>query len=210
MSIVIGLVFLGLYIFYAYRVVQGTGLLTITTSDLHATITISGNKTTAAIIGTGNTKVRLKPGSYLIVAGNQGMQASQVVTVSKGNKADIKLQLVQPAVIPSPDTVSYDNVQTLLDYGLNPAQVANVKQVFFQYKTSTKTISIDSSSVKQEPHNPAGNDPFKLDFNATLDGTTVKAVVVYSSFDDIQMQIYDPSSGALLYSGSSVPTGEGT
>jgi hypothetical protein len=197
---------LALVSYNAYNTMQTTGIVTINTSDKLSTITLSADKTTAAVIGTGSASVRLKPGSYLLVAGHAGQSASQVITVTAKQSQTIKLALTQPDAIPTPDTISYDNLDTLVDFGLTQAQTENAKQLFFEYKKSAKQININSDSVKQEPHDPHGNEDFKLDFTGTIDGTQFSAVITYGAYDDIQMTLTDPSSGAQLFSGTSAPT----
>jgi hypothetical protein len=167
---------LALVSYNAYHTMQTTGIVTVNTSDKLSTITLSADRTTAAVIGTGSASVRLKPGSYLLVAGH------------------------------APDAINFDNVDTLLDFGLTQAQTENAKQLFFKYKQSAKQININSDSVKQEPHDPHGNEDFKLDFSGTIDGAPFNAVITYGAFDDIQMTLVDPATGAELFSGTTAPT----
>jgi hypothetical protein len=197
---------LALVSYNAYHTMQTTGIVTVNTSDKLSTITLSADRTTAAVIGTGSASVRLKPGSYLLVAGHAGQSASQVITVTAKQSQTVKLSLTQPQAVPSPDAINFDNVDTLLDFGLTQAQTENAKQLFFKYKQSAKQININSDSVKQEPHDPHGNEDFKLDFSGTIDGAPFNAVITYGAFDDIQMTLVDPATGAELFSGTTAPT----
>ena len=70
-----------------------TGILDIKASDSMATLSITKADTEARIIGSGEAKIRLNPGSYLVAAYAGGYQTSQVVVITKHHKSQALLQL---------------------------------------------------------------------------------------------------------------------
>ncbi len=199
-----------LSILQALNARRTTGILDIKTSDSTSAITISATNTQAALLGTGSAKVRLKPGSYFVMAQAKGLQATQTVTISLHQTTKITLQLtnITPA-LPSPASITFVNTAALLNNGLSSSQVTNLKQLFFTYAPSAKIISINVPSIQ-----PGARDPnsatvwFSLTFTGSIDESPYNATVEYSGLDTTKLTLTNPTNGSVLFSGQlpAVPT----
>lgn len=183
---------------------QNTTEVTIKTSDKTAAITISQSDTEAAAVGIGNAHIRLKPGSYYIEARAAGKRAGKTVRVT-WDPSTVSLTLEdQTTPLTTQTNVSFsgfDNLTT--DVGLTTTQVSNLKQLFFTYKKDSRAISITTDSIRFDAHNPDSTDPmFGFTASGFIDGTAYNAHVRYAGFDTVELTVTDPSTGAVLFSGT--------
>ena len=200
-------VFLVFSVVQAYNTRESTGVLIVNTSDKTSAITISATNTQAALLGTGSAKARLKPGSYFVMAQAKGLQATQTVTVSLHKTTAIKLQLANAKpLIASPDSVTFINTSSLLNYGISSSQVTNLKQLLFTYAPSAKIISIDATSIQPGIHDPNSTSPwFSLTFSGDIDGSKYNATLEYSGYDTTKLTLTNPTTGAQLFTGQLPP-----
>lgn len=197
---------LGITIFSALNTVHHTGILAVSASEPNAAITISQVNHTAAPVGTGGARIRLKPGDYLVSANASGLSATATVHISAQNTTRTNLNLAKSTQkVRSVEDVGFVNMDVLINDGITVTQATDIKQQFFTYDSSAKIVSIDASSVEPGPHNPDSYDPFTLNFTGTIDSKPFRATVSYVGYDRAQLFVYDPQSGAQLYVGPGLP-----
>lgn len=207
------LVLYGLYQIGSGLVVsQTTGTLLVKTSKDAATISVSQDNKDAAIIGMGNAKVRLTPGTYLVVASGGGLRDSSIVKVSKKQTTKTTLDFKSSPLVKSPANTNYQNISVLVDNGgLTTLQISQLEQYFFKYNSSAHTVSIDPNSVESGPRNPNTSTSFTLNFNVTIDSKPYKATASYSNLSSIRLYLYNSQTNALMYdSGNPATTGDNT
>lgn len=181
---------------YAY---QTTGLLALSVNDDNAVITVSGPDTTATIIGTGNTKARLKPGSYLVFAADKGKQTSQVVQVSLKQTSKTSLDINDTHLLPSIYNVNFTGMDSLLDKGITIEQVTNLKQGLYSFNNKAKTIAVNDDTIMSGPRDPNSLQGFSMTFTVTMGGSTYNAVMKYGLGDDIYISLTDPQTNTQVY-----------
>lgn len=189
------------------QTLRTTGIIIVTSTAANATISISQTNSDAKVLGKGHARIRLAPGSYQLAAGLPGAAATSIVQVSSKRTFKITLQPSAAPVVASVDNVNFSGLSALLQNGLTSSQITNLKQLFFNYKKSVKSVVLDTTSVQMLPHNPNGTDPtFGINFTGTIDGTPFKATVSYVGLTNVRLIITDPQTGAQLYSGNSTPS----
>jgi len=201
---VVPFVFLVVIIICAYLVisaiitVETTGVLKVSATQ-KATISVSQTNTQAEIIGgPGNAQVRLKPGTYQVVAtASNGQVAARVVSVEKKQSTAINLTLVTSPKLPSVNSVSFFGMSALTNLGISSAQLDTLKVDFFHFKPSAGAVSVDTQSAQTLPHNLG--DPFVVTFNVTVDSQTYNTKVTYEDLQNIQLQLYNPQNSQLVY-----------
>lgn len=77
----------------AILISNSTGILKVETTDPNAVLEVSQTYTNAQYIGNGNTTVRLKPGTYLLSASDQGVQVMKSVQINLKQKTVQNLDL---------------------------------------------------------------------------------------------------------------------
>ena len=183
----------------------GTGTLKITTPDSSSVLSITQAFKQAVVIGHGNTSVLLHPGTYQIseTLGNQ--QDVKQVIVQKKQTTVANLNARTAPRLASVNNVSFQNTDNLLGYGLDLAQVDNLKQALFKYKPSMLSVNINTDSIKRGPHNSDIDIGYNISFNTTIDSEVVNAELFYSydSTENIRLQITDSKTGQLLFDFSS-------
>lgn len=196
-----------LIVFSVYLVVSAitisatTGLLDINTHP-RATISISQANHQSKGVGVGYTEVRLQPGAYQVVAFTGKSQAARLVTVTRHHTTSIDLNPSKIPTLPSVNDVDFENFDSLVNQGLTTQQISALQLDFFRYDTSAKKVEVDSSSVAPGPHNPNSDDPFTLNFSVVIDGRSLSAVVSYTGFTDIQLQLYNSGTTNLVFNSS--------
>lgn len=183
---------------------QNTGTLQVTvTYASDATLSISQPNHQAKLLGTGSAKVRLHPGTYLVMAKSAGKQAAQSVKITQGHTTAIKLNPAPIKAPPSINTAGFINFDTLVTNGLSSSQLTNLEQLFLSYKQSAQVFTVNPASVSPGPHDPNSDDPsFSLTFTGTIDSTPYAATVRYVGFENVVLVLTDPQTGAQLFSGS--------
>jgi hypothetical protein len=199
------LISLAVIIFCVYIVVSAiitvetTGVLRVNTSPT-ATITISQTNTQTKIIGEpGKAQVRLKPGSYQIVAVTNGKQATKIVSVKKKETTEASLKLSAAPKLPTPNDITFFGTDFLTDRGLTDNQMDTLHLDFFQFKPSASTISIDPQTIKVAPRSYNSTAPFVYDFSVAIDRTTYNAKAVSTGVDSLHLYLYQPQTGRLVY-----------
>jgi hypothetical protein len=199
------LAWLAIIIASTMRTINSTGTLSITASEPSAVITVSQLNHNAVPIGTGDAKVRLKPGDYLLASNGAGLSATQTVHVTLKKNVSAYLNLAKGGKkLPSVESVGFINMDVLVNDGLTTSQANDVKTQFFTYKTSSQVVNIDADSVQPGAHNPDSYDPFTLNFTGTIDSTPFRATVAYTGYDNAQLTIYD-QTGTRAYIGPGLP-----
>jgi FtsP/CotA-like multicopper oxidase with cupredoxin domain len=204
-ALMLGLGLVGVLV-WSIGVRQSTGLLKITSFSSDATISISQNNKTAAIIGKGNTSVRLQPGSYEVAAISPEKFSSHQVTVSKNQTVSLHLTNTKPPV-PSVEDVNWNGINLFYTYGLDQAQIDNMEVLFFKYKPTVDSVTFDESSVTNGFRDLNNEEaPFTLNFVGKIDGKAYKATISYmpNDLNDIDLTLSDPASGAQWYHASSI------
>lgn len=190
----IGIVFVIVCFYIVARAVldvQTTGKLSVTANDPRATLSVSGSHTNAAIVGSGHTNIRLNPGNYQVLAKDGNRSGATTVSIKKGQVTNIEISLVAVPRLPSVNDVDFENMNALVDNGLTEDQIKTLKLDFFIYKTTAKSVLVDSGSVQPGPHNPNTTNPFTLNFNVLVDGKPVQATASYSGLEDIRLYLYN-------------------
>jgi hypothetical protein len=185
---------------------QTTSLLTIKTFSQDAVVSISQNNKTAAIIGTGDTKVRLQPGTYEVAAVNTSSFVNHQIVIHKQQDASLDLTSTKPA-IPSPDDIDFSNITTFYGYGISETQVNDLELLFFKYKPTAQTVTFDNGSIENGSRNPDDDAaPFSLNFSGTIDGKAYNATISYppSDLNDLDLTLYNPKTGEQLYHQTSI------
>lgn len=199
------LVFIG-FIFSIYLIVSTiiivntTGILNVTTTP-KATISVSRSNSQAKIIGkAGSAGVRLKPGVYQVLAKtSSGEEAAKVITITKKRSTALNLKPTSSPRLRSINDVDFENFDDLLDYGLTVDQINILKRDFFVYKTTSKGIAINLTSVKSGQRTPFTNQPFILTFSTRIDSQNIVAKASHQSIDDMRLQLYSPKDAHLLF-----------
>lgn len=199
--VVIGM--MGYFIASAIQIHDRTGILSVKASDKSAIITISENNHEAKILGTGAATVRLATGSYYLVADANGKQTSAVAHITAGKTASINLDLEHSTFLPSPETISYDNLDSLINSGITSDQITLIKQYFFAFKPTAQLVNIDPNSVQPGPHDPNTSIGFTLNFNVRVDDTSYKATLTYPDASSVQLQLFD-DQGKVVFDSNQV------
>lgn len=195
---------LGYTIYTNIQLLKTTGRVEVTSSDTGSIISISGVHTQAMIIGSGAANIRIKPGTYQLVAKHSGQTAASIITVNLHQTIQTKLVLGQAPHLASPYTVTFNGIDTLIDKGLSTTQVTNLKQLFFNYKKTVKTVSIETDTIGHTPYDLSGNNPnFTLTFVCKIDGQIDKCAVTYADLVNVQLVIQDSITGAQLFNAGS-------
>lgn len=195
---VIVVIFCAYLIVSAIIIAETTGVLKISSTQ-QATISVGRLNKQAKIIGKpGKAQVHLKPGTYQIMAitGN-GQVAVRTVSIQKKRSVEINLNPITPLKLPSVSSVSFSGISTLTDLGVGSDQINTLKLNFFQFKTSAGSVSINTGSAQSAPH--LLGDPFVITFNVSVDSQAYKARITYSDDGNIQLQLYNPGNGKLVY-----------
>lgn len=177
---------------------ETTGVLKVSSTQ-KATISVSRVGRQARTIGKpGKANVRLKPGTYQVVAITSNSQvAVRTVSIQEKKSVAVNLNPSTPLKLPSVSGVSFSGISTLTDLGLSSDEINTLKLNFFQFKTSANSVSINTGSARTAPH--ILGDPFVITFSVNVDSQAYKAKITYSDDGNIQLQLYSPGSGKLVY-----------
>jgi hypothetical protein len=197
------LVFCAYLIVSAIVTAETTGVLKVSAAQ-KAHISVTSSNSQAENIGKpGNAQVRLKPGTYQVVAtASNGEVAARTVLIEKKRSVAVSLSPAASPKLPSVNSVSFFGTSALTDLGISPSQIDMLKLDFFHFKTSPSAVNIDSQSVQTLPHKLG--DPFVITFDVTVDSKPYKAKITYSNLQNILLQLYNPQNGQLVYDSSQV------
>lgn len=205
---ILWLVVLGLsiYVIYAtftaFSLRKNTVAVDISADNKSALLSISQDQSQAAVIGKGHVVARLKPGRYYVAASLDSTNTGQFLSVKLGESAKLKLSLASPvSVLPSVEDIDFTGTNLLLDSGLATSQVANLKELFFTYNNSIKTVEI--TSFVQDPRDAEGTSAWVSGSIAGfIDKTGYYGNIKYSGFDAISVTLFDSKTKQQIYSGT--------
>jgi hypothetical protein len=208
---VLPFIFLVAILFCAYLIVSAiitvetTGVLKVSGGQ-RATISVSRVNSQAKIVGKpGNAHIRLKPGTYQVVAtASNGQVAARQVSIKKKRSAELTLNPTVSPKLPSVKSISFFGMSALTDKGVSSTQMNTLKLDFFYFKTSAGSVSVNTQSVQTLPHNLG--DPFVNTFSVAVDSQTYNAKISYTDNQNIQLQLYDSHNGKLVYDSYAVQT----
>jgi hypothetical protein len=112
----------------------------------------------------------------------------------------------QSTKTPSKTNVAFSGMDGFLDAGLTSAQLYNLEETIFRYKTSVHSVSVDPNTIQPGPHNPNTDISFTLNFNVTIDSTAYKGTIVYSDLEGIDLHLYNPQNNSEVYHSGLVST----
>lgn len=182
---------------------QATGTVTITAFSKTATISVSQLNKNAKVVGTGTANVRLKPGAYLVAASANGHISTGEVTITAKKHIAFTVPYGQTVPIPSSDNITFSNLNELTIHGINSTQLSNIRELFFKYKKTAKTVSIDEGSVQRQYRDPDSDAPYVLSFTGLADNQTFKATITYTNIQDVELALSDLTTGNQLFDMSS-------
>lgn len=180
------------------------GLLRVSSTNKSAVITVSQVGHEAKIIGTGTAKVHLKPGYYQVAASFNGKQDFAVAQVATEQTSSVSLNPVSTPQLPSVATIMFDGEDTFIDQGLSTTQVNALKQDFFKFKPTAKTVAIDPASVRPGPHNPDTDIGFSTAFSVKVDSASYKGLVRYTDLTSVRLFLYDPQTNKLVFDSGNI------
>lgn len=109
--IFLAIIFASFEVFTAVSTRQNTGLLTINSADLKATITLKQAGFPSINVGQGKAKVWLKPGTYTVLASDRPAQAAANVQIKAGKSHLVQLN---PASAQTQPTSNYSQANELI------------------------------------------------------------------------------------------------
>jgi hypothetical protein len=201
-TIIILAIIVAIEVISALSIRGKTGLLEVS-APAGTSISISAPGQAAASIGTTAAKLRIDPGTYLLVGTQNGAHGALVATVSQGQTTDVSLQPSSISSIRSEQDINFKGVSGLINAGLTVSQVNEIEQDIFNYKTTANTVTIDQNSIEPGPHNPNTDIGFTLDFTVSIDSTTYAAVATYTDTEDTSLQLSNPTNGQVVYNSDS-------
>lgn len=192
--------------FRALRLKQTTGVLVVYGQAANAAIGVTADGKSAAYVGTGSVKLRLPAGEYEVAGSSAGTSVRDFAKVQIGQTTTLRLNKTAPPSFPSAGSITFTGTEGLVAQGISTQQITGLKNMFFSYQKTAKTITIDTGSIHNGPHDPRNdNQPFTLNFTGTIDGKAYRATVTYSDTENLLLTINDPVTGATLFNGTSLP-----
>jgi hypothetical protein len=196
-------------IFCAYLIVSAiitaetTGLLKVSGTQ-KATISITKTGSQAKIVGKpGKAKIRLKPGTYQVVAsGSNGQGAARQISIQKKKSTTLSLTLANSPKLPSVSSVSFFGMSALTDIGITTDQMNALKFDFFRFKTSANAVSVNTKSIQTLPY-ILGN-PSVSTFTVTVDSQTYNAKISFADLFTVQLVLSNPKTGQQVFDSSNL------
>lgn len=188
-------------VFSSVGVYDKTGLLEVKTTNSNSAISVSSLNYSAALLGTGNSKNRLYPGKYLILAQVSGKAVSEVVSVSDKKTTSIVLNPSKPDILPSIYNISFSNTSYLLSQGISNGQLGLIEKSLFSFDPNAKNITFVTNSVSYAPYNPNTSTSFTMYFGLKIDSTSYQATINYSSLNSIDLTLFNSASIKVFDSG---------
>jgi hypothetical protein len=204
-TIAVLVVIIGIEVALAVSTRNKTGILSVSAPS-GTNISISAVNSSATNIGIGNAKLRLDPGSYLLMGVKNGYRGDIVATVTKGQITTVALQPYS-TVPRSVQNINFQGDNGLINAGLSVNQLDEIEQDIFDYSSTANTVVIDQNSIEPGAHNPNTDIGFSLGFNLTIDGTSYQAVVSYVNTEDTSLKLLSASGQTVFDSGSTQQTG---
>ncbi len=178
-----------------------TGLLIVRTPNSSTAISVSSLNHGASILGTGNSKNRIVPGKYLVVAQVSGKSSSTVVTIYDKKTTSITINPANGFTLPSIYSISFSNSNYLLNQGISNEQLGLIEKSLFSFAPNAKNITFELNSVSYAPFDPNTSTSFTMYFSLKIDSTSYKAAINYSSISSLDLMLYNTSSVKIYDSG---------
>jgi hypothetical protein len=182
-----------------------TGILSITTQEPTAIVSISQQNKEAAFLGKGDVSARLKPGDYLVTTTLAGDLATATVHITAGKTTSKRINPVHTTPPPSAATLtSFLNFDVLVSSGLTSDQGLRVKKFMSDFASTAKIVSVDPESIIQLPHDPA-DDFFQIQFTVNVDDVPYSGRIQYVTFGDVILTLTN-ANGQQVYSSEPAET----
>jgi hypothetical protein len=180
---------------------ETSGILSVKSSDTKANLIISQPGRQAKIIGSGEVKVRLKAGTYDLLALDSGKQASATVNVQKKQTTLINLGALQSITLPIVSDVSFQGFNNFTNYGMQYSQLQSLELAIFSYSKLAKTIAVDPSSISLAPYNSDSTSTLSnLTFSVSVDGTPLNANLTYDNLSNYLSLVLDNQNNVQVFS----------
>lgn len=169
----------------------------------HLTVGKTYKITVGPLQDTSNRRLSEKMYSFKVISVDFGQ-------LSKSQQADI---LKQQANVPyTRASINYAGFDALTSSGLSLNQLEGTKQAFYLYsnfvKQKVSLVTVIDGSVAQAPYDSnSSSQTSSVSFSLKVDESSYNARLVYSGLTDVELYLYNQSSGALVYdSGVISPT----
>ncbi len=187
----------------AEQATQNSGALIVKASDPAATISISQDNHSAAVIGVGSAQVHMLAGTYYVLAAASGRKASMVEQITAHNVTSVYLDLAGATPPPLVGSVQYQNLDSLTSSGLSADQERMLKRDLFDFLPSLSVAVLDPQSVQPGPHDPNSVSSFTLNFHVSLNNTPYSGQIIYPDFQSLELKLFDASNNQVYDSGLS-------
>ncbi len=181
---------------------QSTGLLKVSSNSKKAAISISSGNTTAQLVGVGSATIRIKPGTYYLVANDSGRQTSGVATVTKNQTTAASLDLNKAIGLASVSSITYENIDSLSNRGISDDQISQLKLLFFDYiinhQKGAKTVAVDPDSIQRLPIDQ-NTGIFTVNFDVVIDNIPYDAQITYPDTNSLWLSLTDPKGGVEVF-----------
>jgi hypothetical protein len=97
----------------------------------------------------------------------------------------------------SVEGVNFVYMDNLFDYGVTKYQLSSLKQAVLKYAPSAKTVTVNTSSIKPQPHDPS-SDFELINFNLQIDKSSYSSKIKLSNITELELFLYN-SSGVQVY-----------
>lgn len=193
---------LGYRIYATEQAIHASGTLSVSTPAPGTSLTVTQAGHTAAYIGSGSARVRLKAGTYTVGATVSGERATKIVTISRAQTTTIHLNPTAPSVTPTaPAPTGFINFDTLVSSGLTADQESALEQEFTDFRPTAQVFSVDPQTISVIVPDPSsGTTTFTMNFDVTVDSVLYHASIQYTGYDFVQLALTD-TSGAQVYQG---------
>jgi hypothetical protein len=178
---------------------MSSGTLAVSTPNDDSIITVSRENASASIIGTGDTRVRLIPGTYLVGVGREGRVSTKAVVISKGETSDVNLSATSTALLPASANINFQGTDALKDHGFTDSQISAIRRAIFDFKHDAKRAAIDTNSITSPPLDRNRTSiGFSKTFSLVIDGTAYHATVSWSDPNTATLALAD-QTGAIVF-----------
>jgi hypothetical protein len=200
--IILLLCIFGYRIYATEQAIHASGILSVSAPAPGTSLTVTQAGHSAAYIGAGSARIRLKAGTYVVGATVSGERATKTVTISRAKTTTVHLNPAAPnTTSTAPTPTGFINFDTLVDSGLTADQESALEQEFTEFRPSAQVFSIDPQTISVTVPDPSsGSTVFTMNFDVTVDSTLYHANVQYTSYSYVQVKLTD-TSGAQVYEG---------
>jgi len=192
----------GIYIIVSSVLVHNkTGLLVVKTSSGNSSISVSKLSHDSSLLGRGNSRNRLIPGNYLVIAQSSGKTVYKVVSVFDKKTTNISLSSSDSYTVPSIYSVDFVNSSYLLAQGISNGQLGLIEKSLYSFKPTAKNLVFYDKSVYYAPVDINTATNFTMYFTLSIDSVQYKAAINYSNINNLDLSLYNYSSVKVFDSG---------